>query len=781
MQSPLCTLPKSVDDKDLGKVFLQFCIVGLDRMILGGNEKPLISMGSNQPPQILDTYPLENHILVDTITDFCFPQGVFLDLVDASVANALCRCENDKMHVAQFSDMRGVATYACFITIYDRLVPQNSDIINNILNMKREILKQNTAANIIKRFFRGVIFYKLTHHRPIVGIDEHDNPRKKPLKLSETLGYFRQSFIDGVKSLRSGTPSPNLNHGTTSRRNSTTSQLNETRWKVEHSGSSRSEGTLIDSCLIDDIDTIVVENGVGVDDDTLFLNCTDDSSSASAGSEDTTGSSYGSALVDPVLSRRRQDHAPKSKPAINVERVPGHGKLNSGSSSGTSVVRSLVRNKSSPFDKAVAPTASDDVLVTQRCFCMISAQPLHAFMFEVLRTVVERERMRDDSDYAPSDMDCSEKGIPRGPYPYLCLNGYDSKLVVNRGARESFLSSVQLQTGVPRLILSVNTGYETIARLAPTPNAPTIDECSLAILLAVVPVPTIVRMLGLLLLERSLIVLGNDMGVVSAIATAAKCLLSPFPWEGIFVPSLPPSAAEVMEAPVPFIVGTLTASRDRTLRSRKAFTSGSAGLLRINLPVASRSPSSSGSPVGKDVEVEFEVPPSSVTSADSDVALDTLLDGSVHSSLLAALRDTKVSRMRALWSAAIREGAVFGIGFVMSQLEQYPEIRVNIKAIRILFRRHNTALCGDIAVGDGWRKYGAFNASTGDYTFYPDWFVNPLRMRFRYQEKVVRTQLFNSFVDKTRTQYLRHEPARLFIRQWLGFRLFLRKKRGTRL
>ena len=65
----------------------------------------------------------------------------------------------------------------------------------------------------------------------------------------------------------------------------------------------------------------------------------------------------------------------------------------------------------------------------------------------------------------------------------------------------------------------------------------------------------IVKCINLLLLEQSLIIVGEDLGLVSAIGTALTSLLAPFKWDGVFIPLLPSGLSEFLQSPVPFVVG----------------------------------------------------------------------------------------------------------------------------------------------------------------------------------------------------------------------------------
>ncbi len=65
----------------------------------------------------------------------------------------------------------------------------------------------------------------------------------------------------------------------------------------------------------------------------------------------------------------------------------------------------------------------------------------------------------------------------------------------------------------------------------------------------------ICKLIQLLLLERSVIVVGRNEGMVTSVATGLIHLIAPFKWEGVFIPLLPTSAREIFDAPVPFVLG----------------------------------------------------------------------------------------------------------------------------------------------------------------------------------------------------------------------------------
>lgn len=74
-------------------------------------------------------------------------------------------------------------------------------------------------------------------------------------------------------------------------------------------------------------------------------------------------------------------------------------------------------------------------------------------------------------------------------------------------------------------------------------------------LFSFLPVDVIIHIHSLLLIEKSLIVIGRDATLTTIVTTAFVNLLLPLKWAGIFVPLLPPLALEVLDAPVPYIIG----------------------------------------------------------------------------------------------------------------------------------------------------------------------------------------------------------------------------------
>ena len=80
---------------------------------------------------------------------------------------------------------------------------------------------------------------------------------------------------------------------------------------------------------------------------------------------------------------------------------------------------------------------------------------------------------------------------------------------------------------------------------------------TVAVTLCTFSADQIVSILCNLLLERSLCVCSEDVKMLSPISMSLLLMLRPFVWQSTFIPSLPLSMISFLQAPVPFLVGTM--------------------------------------------------------------------------------------------------------------------------------------------------------------------------------------------------------------------------------
>ena len=286
----------------------------------------------------------------------------------------------------------------------------------------------------------------------------------------------------------------------------------------------------------------------------------------------------------------------------------------------------------------------------------------------------------------------------------------------------------------------------------PLPLPHVAKEWGLTTLLLRIGGENLMRVLHLMMLERSVLIAGSKVEEVSSCACALMQLLSPFKWAGTFVPLLPNDMMDFLLSPVPFVVGMVVDSfasveDDPTLKEAT-----DSGLSVIDLD-------SGEVAITKDDDVEAVLP----LAGDIVVIL-----GSLHCRLAAF---------------AEREGNALG------SLEEFVSRGpTNVEGLTIARLRgaiaaHVQSLGGEIAVGrNRWQKYGMLNRTSGEFEFYPSWFMEPYRTEMQFRERMVHTQLFVSFVDNKRREDMRVDGERTgrtgrFVATWLWFRWFVLKRR----
>lgn len=250
---------------------------------------------------------------------------------------------------------------------------------------------------------------------------------------------------------------------------------------------------------------------------------------------------------------------------------------------------------------------------------------------------------------------------------------------------------------------------------------------SVAAVVSILNPTTIINLLNILILEKSLIVQGQNVSMVTAITSAIAGLLIPFKWQGVFIPLVPANAMEILQAPVPFIVGTC-------FSYRKDDISPTAAVLDLDKILSSPQEilSEKSSIILPEVEVMMPI--------------DHILRGTLYNAskiLTARLPEDKRNLQLATFLVDMTE-----------------DEKVAVKEVRNVIEHHNALFCGDLIVGDGWRKYGAYDGSTGEFEFFPQWFLDHQRSILEFQDVVVHTQLFVSYVDKLRVEYLQKHSQR---------------------
>ena len=91
----------------------------------------------------------------------------------------------------------------------------------------------------------------------------------------------------------------------------------------------------------------------------------------------------------------------------------------------------------------------------------------------------------------------------------------------------------------------------------PAPNELPLVNFSYQPLFRCLSVPNILTIWGILLQEGRVVVRSENMALLTPVAEALTSLLFPLTWQGMYVSVLPSSMMDILEAPVPFLVGVV--------------------------------------------------------------------------------------------------------------------------------------------------------------------------------------------------------------------------------
>ncbi|KAJ0265498.1 DENN protein [Hirschfeldia incana] len=144
--------------------------------------------------------------------------------------------------------------------------------------------------------------------------------------------------------------------------------------------------------------------------------------------------------------------------------------------------------------------------------------------------------------------------------------GYHSLAIPSRGSEVVFQPLEHLQsieyTRPPVSALGLSEEYiyssdssEINARLAAAEEAMGLSMWTTATVCRILSLETILSLISGVLLEKQIVVICPNLGVLSAIVLSLVPMIRPFQWQSLLLPVLPGRMSDFLEAPVPFLVG----------------------------------------------------------------------------------------------------------------------------------------------------------------------------------------------------------------------------------
>lgn len=277
------------------------------------------------------------------------------------------------------------------------------------------------------------------------------------------------------------------------------------------------------------------------------------------------------------------------------------------------------------------------------------------------------------------------------------------------------------------------------------PQVP-LKDWTVAVLFSRVSSDVIVKCINLLLLEQSLVIIGEDLGLVSAIGTALISLLKPFKWDGVFIPVLPSGLSDILQSPVPFVLGCQPPFDPSTATPHAAALHIGKYKEHLRLPGMETK-----LPLCYQLLQELHDAAkvfSCRRSRWANLHLSTYMSGltSDETQALGALEKIFQVSIYLLRYFVREDFCPADLHAFLSHPYPFPFPLLFFYTIQ----RYVENLCGDLKYNNAWRKYGAFNSTTHDFEFFPCWFLAPLQMMLDFQSAMVHTQMFHSYIEKRR-------------------------------
>jgi cGMP-dependent protein kinase len=259
----------------------------------------------------------------------------------------------------------------------------------------------------------------------------------------------------------------------------------------------------------------------------------------------------------------------------------------------------------------------------------------------------------------------------------------------------------------------------------------------------------LIILLKLLLLERSVLVVGETPEEVTACSTVLLELLEPYKWASAFMPLLPREMLDFVSSPVPFIAGMIVEGKHQMqsiIHDQSVKDAMLHGLSLVDL-----------------VSGKLIVTREQGTSDMLRRSFQAISELALYQKRLEDYWKNPSSNLRS-FQAFFRYGA--------SRSES-----LTLQKIKEVIRKH----ISQFTVGltdrpDAWQQYGEFNESAGTFDFSPDKFIQPLKDRMifqiQFQEMMAHTQLFVGYVEELQLSHEKRNellsgPAAEVIARWI--------------
>lgn len=186
-----------------------------------------------------------------------------------------------------------------------------------------------------------------------------------------------------------------------------------------------------------------------------------------------------------------------------------------------------------------------DICIVEQCYILLGTKPEHnSLLLSALQNLVNFEAPSKQDFIFDKMLGCKSFVHDR----HDILEEYQSKLSLPSDVNTKRINKVRKYEMIS---LDLNFSFPAIVYSLPLPQ--TSNEYGIAQLILRFKLPMLLNVLILLLLERSVLIIGDKSEDVSSCAFALLDLLKPYKWASVFLPSLSEDMIDFVTAPVPFI------------------------------------------------------------------------------------------------------------------------------------------------------------------------------------------------------------------------------------
>jgi serine/threonine protein kinase/CRP-like cAMP-binding protein len=422
----------------------------------------------------------------------------------------------------------------------------------------------------------------------------------------------------------------------------------------------------------------------------------------------------------------------------------------------------------SAYQAMIDADKEGDICIVEKCYVLTGTRlQEQSLLFCALQNLINMERKLNDVVGRKSGFNRLDTHGSRGSRAKNLRE--ESKNLFDSDSRHAVLSALQVKLSLtqdqrkichPRndvayitapqrhfvMDLSI-TEFDKVCLPLPLPEVS--GQWGLSTLITRIKDSGLIILLKLLLLERSVLVVGETPEEVTACSTVLLELLEPYKWASAFMPLLPREMLDFVSSPVPFIAGMIVEGKHQMqsiIHDHSVKDAMLHGLSLVDL--------ASG---------KLIVTREQGTSDMLRRSFQAIPELSLYQKRLEDYWKYPCSNLRS-FQAFFRYGA--------SRSES-----LTLQKIKEVIRRYISQFTvGLTDKPDAWQQYGEFNESAGTFDFSPDKFIQPLKDRMifqiQFQEMMAHTQLFVGFVEELQLSHEKRNellsgPAAEVIATWI--------------